>query len=138
MVKKRTRADAIILQMHTPTTTQQLFNINTKVKRQEKGPEVMLCYLHFHIIVPGSMANLNWRYGHGYRGHTRFKYIVVLLNILVYYLNILYLCPYQCLDQWIIHRSSINRQQTKFGAAKWSGARKSWRIYEDLFNWCQK
>ena len=42
--QKGTRADAII-QMHHPPTTPQLFNINIKVKRQEKGPEVMLCNL---------------------------------------------------------------------------------------------
>ena len=36
--QKRTRADALIQVHHQ----QQLFNINIKVKEQEKGPKVML------------------------------------------------------------------------------------------------
>ena len=49
-----------IIQMHpstTTTTTLQLFNINIKVKRQEKGLEVMSCYIQtntkpWHIHPP--------------------------------------------------------------------------------------
>ena len=54
---------------HPPTTT-QLLNINIKVKWQEEGPEVMLCYFqtnNFQNDFQNNFKNVSWPRSHSPR-----------------------------------------------------------------------